>query len=276
MIYASDLDQTLIYSVRSMGMEVDLSVMQPAETYKDRIISYISIATLQQLQQVSQQITFVPVTTRTLDQYARIHIFQNNVVPEYAITSNGANILVNGVVDQQWHEQILADVYDKSAPAAEALALFHSISDPSWIVAEHFWENTFYSIVVDREVMPLDAVLALQPQLEALGWGMSVQGRKVYLVPFPVSKNRAIEEVKRRAGASKVIASGDSLLDRGLLDVADYSIAPAHGELYRESVAEPATRHYCFTATSGIFAADQILQYVVDTLDKEGKVSYES
>lgn len=276
MIYASDLDQTLIYSVRSMGMDVDLSVMQPAETYKERIISYISIATLEQLQQVAQKITFVPVTTRTLDQYSRIHIFQNNVIPQYAITSNGANILVNGVVDQAWHEQILADVYAKSAPAAEVLAIFHSVSDPSWIVAEHFWENTFYSIVVDRELMPLDAVLALQPQLESLGWGMSVQGRKVYLVPFPVSKNRAITEVKQRVGASKVIASGDSILDRGLLDIADYSIAPAHGELYRESVAKPALRHYSFTSQAGIFAADEILQYVVATLDTEGKVSYES
>jgi len=276
MIYASDLDQTLIYSVRSMGIDIDLSVMQPAETYKERIISYISIATLQQLRHIAQQITFVPVTTRTLDQYARIHIFQNNVIPQYAITSNGANILVNGVVDQAWHEQILADVHAKSAPAVEVLALFHSVSDPSWIVAEHFWEHTFYSIVVDRELMPLDTVLAIQPQLEVLGWGMSVQGRKVYLVPFPVSKNRAITEVKHRVGASKVIASGDSILDRGLLDIADYSIAPAHGELYRESVAEPALRHYSFTASSGIFAADEILQYVLATLDKEGKVSYES
>ncbi|MDQ1236029.1 hydroxymethylpyrimidine pyrophosphatase-like HAD family hydrolase [Paenibacillus sp. SORGH_AS306] len=276
MIYASDLDQTLIYSVRSMGMDIDLSVMQPAETYKERIISYISIATLQQLQQVAEQITFVPVTTRTLYQYARIHIFQNKVIPQYAITSNGANILVDGIVDEEWHKQILADVYTKSAPAAEALALFHTVSDPSWIVAEHFWESTFYSIVVDRELMPLDTVLALQPQLEALGWGMSVQGRKVYLVPFPVSKNRAIAEVKQRVGASKVIASGDSILDRGLLDVADYSIAPAHGELYRESIAEPALRHYSFTSTSGILAADEILQYVVATLDQEGKVSYES
>lgn len=276
MIYASDLDQTLIYSVRSMGMDVDLSVMQPAETYKERIISYMSIATLEQLQKVAQAITFVPVTTRTLEQYARIHIFQNKIIPQYAITSNGANILVNGVVDQEWHQQILADVHSKSAPAAEALALFHRVSDPSWIVAEHFWEQTFYSIVVDRERMPLDQVLTIQSQLEVLGWGMSVQGRKVYLVPFPVSKNRAIEQVKQKVGASKIIASGDSILDRGLLDFADYSIAPAHGELYRESVAEPALRHYSFTSASGILAADEILQYVVATIDKEGNFSYES
>lgn len=33
-----------------------------------------------------------------------------------------------------------------------------------------------------------------------------------------------------------MVASGDSLLDRCLLDYADYAIAPRHGELYRERV----------------------------------------
>lgn len=49
---------------------------------------------------------FIPVTTRTIEQFQRITLFQNEIIPEYAITSNGGNILHNGKQDVTWNKEI--------------------------------------------------------------------------------------------------------------------------------------------------------------------------
>ncbi len=57
------------------------------------------------------------------------------------------------------------------------------------------------------------------------------------------------------------MASGDSLLDQILIDFADFSIVPRHGELFRQEQIQ-STGDYSFTEESGIFATDEILKYV--------------
>ncbi|WP_322906364.1 hydrolase [Paenibacillus campi] len=276
LLYASDLDQTLIYSERARGMELDPATMLPAETVDGRITSHISKVALERLQRVAAEIPFVPVTTRVLELYDRIHLFRQQVVPAYAITSNGAHILIDGKIDAQWHAFIMDDVRKLAAPAAEAIAVFHRIAQPEWVVRESYWEDTFFSVLVKREEMPYEQVMALAPELARIGWGLSIQGRKVYLVPFPVSKKRAIEHVKELCGATQVIASGDSLLDLGLLQAADEAIAPAHGELYRAYEAGTlGETKFGFTGRSGIMAADDILQFVADIMDREGSYANE-
>lgn len=276
LLYASDLDQTLIYSERSRGMELDPNTMLPAEMVDGRITSHISKLALERLQRIVEQIPFVPVTTRVIELYDRIHLFRDHVVPAYAITSNGAHILKSGQIDKEWHAYIMEDVHKLSAPADEAITVFHRIAQPEWVVRESYWEDTFFSVLVKREDMPYEQVMALAPELEQLGWGLSIQGRKVYLVPLPVSKNRAIAHVKTLCGATHVIASGDSLLDLGLLQAADEAIAPAHGELYRAyGTGTLKELPFGFTARSGIVAAEDILQFVVDIMDREGSYANE-
>ncbi|MFI0487239.1 hypothetical protein [Actinomadura sp. 9N215] len=64
------------------------------------------------------------------------------------------------------------------------------------------------------------------------GWRTSLQGRKVYCLPAGLTKAAAAAEIARRTGASTTLAAGDSLLDIDLLEAADPSIRPAHGELH--------------------------------------------
>lgn len=99
MIYASDLDRTLIYSLSAIGVPEDTPGLVPAEVVDGRTVSYISQQALATLKELAAKIVFMPVTTRTIAQYRRINLFQETVIPDYAITSNGGNILVNGVVD---------------------------------------------------------------------------------------------------------------------------------------------------------------------------------
>lgn len=68
--------------------------------------------------------------------------------------------------------------------------------------------------------------------------------------------------VRRTVHSGPMVASGDSLLDKSLLAGADYAIAPCHGEIFAEQQAGLVKLEYPFTQRSGVFAGDEILQYV--------------
>ncbi|WP_145415234.1 HAD family hydrolase [Paenibacillus xylanexedens] len=262
MIYASDLDQTLVYSRRSMGVAEDAPGLVPAEWIRGELSAFMSAETLNQLMTLPKDILFIPVTTRTVAQYQRIQIFQQEVIPSYAITSNGGNILMNGKVDPFWNEHVRSKLQEHSATAAEVRQIFDGVLNKEWVVGERLCDELFFAFVIHRDRMPVEEVTEKIKLVESLGWEASVQGRKLYLVPSAVNKRAAVEHIRHQIGDVPVVASGDSLLDRCLLDYADYAIAPRHGELYREKQRNPDAVHYQFTEKSGIFAADEILNYV--------------
>ncbi|MDQ0061786.1 HAD family hydrolase [Paenibacillus harenae] len=262
MIYASDLDQTLIYSARSIGVPTDSYGIVPAERHQEKTIAHISQEALRLLAYLPSDVQFVPVTTRTESQYRRIHIFQEVIVPQFAVTSNGGNIMKNGVPDREWRVNIERRLAAGAASAAEARTHFAGVLASDWVLREDLCDELFYSILIDRERMELEAVMEKAEAVKSLGWEVSIQGRKIYIVPSVINKWDAIAHIKSRLGGLEVIASGDSLLDRCLLDQADYAIAPAHGELFREKQRDPASVRTRFTERSGIFAADEIVSYV--------------
>lgn len=262
MIYASDLDQTLIYSARSMGVPVDSSGLVAAEQAEGKNLSYISKEALSLLKGLQADTIFVPVTTRTIKQYERIHLFQGAIRPAYAVMSNGGNIMVNGIVDELWNRGIRKKVLQGAASAQEARAYFEPIMNEEWVAGERFCDELFFAFVIQRDRMPLEAVLEKAELVRALGWEVSIQGRKIYLVPAAVNKRDAIEHIRSMHPGEPLLASGDSILDKCLLDAADYAIAPRHGELFNEQQRNPSSMAYRFTKHSGIFAADEILSYV--------------
>ncbi|WEK55072.1 MAG: hydrolase [Candidatus Cohnella colombiensis] len=266
MIYASDLDQTLIYSTRSMGIDTASPLVMPAETIDGKVSSYISIAAFNQLQRLNGELNFIPVTTRTIAQYKRIELFYEQVQPKYAITSNGGNILVEGTPDLEWNEYIRGNVASQSAPMEQIRELIEAIWNEEWCVGQRYCDELFIALVIHREIVPWDVLNPVVTSIRELGWDVSIQGRKIYFVPRAVSKQAALAHLKQFLGASVVIASGDSLLDQCLLDFADYPIAARHGELYREQERNPRTINYSFTSHSGVLAADQIVDYAYDAM----------
>ena len=131
----------------------------------------------------------------------------------------------------------------------------------AWIDHVREADGFFAYTIVDRAAMPLDAVAEVAAWLEARGWRLSLQGRKLYAVPAAVSKSAAVSALAERLGVEQVIAAGDSLLDRDLLELADVSIRPAHGELH--DADHPA---HVVTRSSGIGAAEEILAAVAASL----------
>lgn len=262
MIYASDLDRTLIYSLNAIGVPENTPGLIPAEIIEGKTVSYISQQALNELMELTSRIIFMPVTTRTIEQYKRINLFQETVIPDYAITSNGGNILIGGMVDKSWRQSVGRLVERHSAPAEDVRVYVRSIVRDEWIISERYCDDLFYTFVVQRDLLPMDEITNLTDRLYNLGWRVSLQGRKLYVVPAAVNKSDAIIHVRRTVRSEPMVASGDSLLDKSLLESADYAIAPCHGEIFAEQQSGLVKSKYPFTKRSGVFAGDEILQYV--------------
>lgn len=261
MIFASDLDQTLIYSQPLEHAEELGDRIITAELIDGKVRSYMSSSSYQLLQKLMTELIFIPVTTRTMYQYNRIHLISQMLKPTYAVTSNGGNILIDGQPDLEWQASVVARVSESSDHVQDVRILLDQVLSPEWVISSSYCDELFFSHIIDRAKLPLEEVTQMSAELQRMGWSTSIQGRKVYVVPQVVNKRDAIQHLKQLTGESQVVASGDSLLDRILIDFADYSIAPRHGELFRQEQLQ-STGSYSFTEESGIFATDEILKYV--------------
>ncbi|GMK40023.1 hypothetical protein PCCS19_30780 [Paenibacillus sp. CCS19] len=262
MIYASDLDQTLIFSRRSMIVPEDEPGIRIVEWINGKSQSFMSEASIATLKALNERLVFVPVTTRTLAQYRRIDVFQRDIVPAYAITSNGGRILIKGEEDAYWQKLVQERLKRAACSSDEARQLFAKVVQPEWVKEERLCDELFYVYMVDRDKLPLEAVQERAELLAERGWEVSVQGRKVYIVPSVVNKRDAVAYIRQRHPEAGLIASGDSLLDRSLLETADDAIAPAHGELYRIYQSTGQMGRWVFTQRSGLFAGEEIADFV--------------
>ena len=130
-------------------------------------------------------------------------------------------------------------------------------ADPVWVRKHRVAEDLFAYLVVERELLPEEWVKELGEWAENRGWTVSLQGRKIYAVPKPLTKSAAMREVVRRTGADLTLAAGDSLLDADLLLAADRSWRPGHGELADDDWTAPAVRAL---PERGVLAGERILR----------------
>ncbi|MFI6942972.1 HAD family hydrolase [Streptomyces sp. NPDC050418] len=231
-LVASDLDRTLIYSAPALQLsmsDADAPRLLCVEVYEGKPLSYVTETAAELLVELGRSTVFVPTTTRTREQYGRIHL--PGPAPKFAICANGGHVLVDGVSDPDWQRQVAARLAEECASLAEVRDHLLRTADESWLLKERVAEDLFAYLVVERALLPEGWVKELGEWAEGRGWTVSLQGRKIYAVPKPLTKSAAMREVARRTGAGLTLAAGDSLLDADLLLAADQSWRPGHGEL---------------------------------------------
>ncbi|RED63155.1 hydrolase [Cohnella lupini] len=263
MIFACDLDQTLIYSRNSMG-PVDAEQLVPVERIDGQYHSFMTRTAYENLQELSERLLFVPATTRITEQYRRIFGLTEGVRYRYAIVSNGGQVFIDGKPDLDWESSVRRTVRTNCAESLEIKQAFDRLVSEECVVKSSYCDDLFYSIVVNRDLLPPNLMAELATMLTGLGWSCSLQGRKIYLVPDHVTKGAAVQYVKELSGALSVFAAGDSLLDESMLTIADEAMAPKHGELFRKYGNHDRIR---FTERSGIRASEEILEYLTNRME---------
>ncbi|WP_200307479.1 HAD family hydrolase [Streptomyces adelaidensis] len=257
-LVASDLDRTLIYSAAALALtmpDARAPRLLTVEVHESKPLSYMTETASRLLAELGEAAVFVPTTTRTRKQYQRINL--PGPEPKYAICANGGHLLVDGVSDVAWHERVTARLADECASLDEVRGHMEATTDPAWVRKHRVAEDLFVYLVVERELLPEEWVKELAVWAENRGWTVSLQGRKLYAVPKPLTKSAAMREVARRTGAELTLAAGDSLLDADLLLAADRAWRPGHGELAEAEWSGPEVRAL---PERGVLAGERILR----------------
>ena len=275
-LVCADLDRTLIYSPSALGLtapDVTAPRLLCVEVYRAQPLSFITERAGSLLSQLAREAVLVPTTTRTPEQLARVHLpgldpgEQTETGGRYAIAANGGTLLVDGAPDPDWARQVAANI-GECTPVQEVYRHLTSISGP-FVHSLRVASDLFVYAVVDRAALPPTWEADLRGYAAAGGWAVSVQGRKVYAVPIPLTKQAAMREVARRTGAAMTLAAGDSLLDRELLEAADAAVRPAEGELAAAQWTHPGVH---VVARPGVLGGQDLAGWLLDRVRASGRM----
>ncbi len=263
-LVAVDLDQTVVYSERAAGLAGPSITVEQLD---GRRLSSMTTGAHRAYAVLTARHRLVPVTTRTREQLGRITL---PAPAEHAVCANGGILLHHGEPDLGWARWV-AEICGESAPLPEVETRLRAVEDQDWVRLVRTAEELFVYLVADaREGIPDDWLTDLRDELGGQGWGVSVQGRKVYAVPHALSKAAAVARLQEQLGDDVLLAAGDSLLDQPLLELAARSggaIRPAHGELHDLGWTGAHLTQVHVTQADGARAGEELLLWLTARAD---------
>jgi len=235
-VFASDLDQTLIYSRKWLAdLPQNHREIDCVEVYNEKSASFMLSKASKYLKDIHDTYTFVPVTTRTRSQFERIHF--KDVEPKLAIVANGGMILVDGQLDVDWETHI-SETLKSIRPLKEMQSIVDHLRDLDNFKKFGYADDLFFYIVMHTNEYDVSAVEKYIKTFEKEDWGIHIHGRKIYFIPNCISKGHALKYVKEKYGFSYIVSAGDSSLDLPLENESDFFYVPKHGGIADEVSAE--------------------------------------
>lgn len=228
MIYATDLDRTVIFSSKFFSLsEKNVTCVE----YKgNKEISYMYNEALDLLHKLMEKkdLFLIPVTTRSLEQYQRVTPFQKC---KYAIVANGGIILYNGEVFKPWRKKVDKILIEYQKYESSILKFLKNYacyfeSDIRKV------DNIFYFVKLKDEKEKNEKLLGiLDKSLDKSLWNFTLQGLKLYIIPKEITKENALLFLKKYLNETYVITSGDGKLDLGFIKVGNKKYIPEKSEI---------------------------------------------
>ena len=215
-LFACDLDNTLVHSYKHRQTD-DLCI----ELINNREQGFIPNKSSVLLEKVIKRVMFLPITTRSLEQYRRIK-WPTNCVPQNAITTNGGILLENDTVDNAWYTQSLQHVSDYHS---EIERLRSILGDEKRIAYTRTVDDCYlYGYCTDES-----AAVDLKTEYEHTSTlNIISSGKKIYFLPPLMNKGEALKRFLLRCDADIIVSAGDSLIDVPMLNHSDITFIPNH------------------------------------------------
>ncbi len=207
------MDNTLIHSYKKAN-EKDICV----EELEGRSISFMTFKAYNLLKFISQKVLLVPVTTRSIEQFKRIRL-PVNTSKSYAITTNGANLLINGEVDKEWQDESFSILGESIYELSRLKEKIEDIIAVEIRIVDGFF--LFFKHKNPNEVIPLFSQL-----VDSENFVIDTLKEKIYIIPVNINKGEALLRFIHKMGIAKSLCAGDSLLDIPMLLKADVSYVP--------------------------------------------------
>ncbi len=261
MMFVSDLDRTLIYSKRALAdfNHHDYSSLACVERKNNEDVAFMTKKAKELLEVITQHCLFVPVTTRTYEQFSRIFIFNNDIPLTYAVTSNGASIFYKGKRVPEWQEIVQNRLKKECTPIDKMIKLVQEYKVAGTLKVA---EELFFYYILEEEIST-DTINQIRFLASHHGWRVSIQGRKLYLVPKPVCKGEAINFIREKHRIQTIFGAGDSILDFDFLKNCDFSYVPSHGELGKLIELRD---YFSLSQNQGVLAGEEILNEIAKSL----------
>lgn len=261
--FFSDLDNTLIYSYKhNIGMEKIC-----VEIYEGREISFITSKTKELLQDmISSTLHFIPITTRTPEQYQRIQF--PIPTPEYALTCNGGILLVNGEIEKDWYSQSLELVKPYECILKKASEILEK--EERRFLDVRFLHQLF---VFTKCYYPKKVVESLSKQLNHKEIEVRSVGDKIYVIPKVLDKAMALKRWVQRYSIlysiekEKIytISAGDSDFDIGMIKEANLGICTT--KLYHQYIQSIKIKENIIAMPHRTNYAEEILEKILEVIN---------
>ena len=211
-IFATDLDNTLIYSYkRDIGKDKVL-----VETKEGKELSFMSSNSHKLLKKME----FIPVTTRSLEQYRRIEFFKG-YQPEYALVANGGILLHCGKIDDSWYLDSLKMAESAFPEMDRGMEILKEDRD---ICFEIRRVDGLFIFTKSRSIEK--TIKNLKEKLKPELVDIHNHGEKLYIFPKTLNKGVSLERLRELLKPQSIICAGDSEMDIPMLERADISIFP--------------------------------------------------
>lgn len=228
-LFLCDLDNTLIYSYKK---EIGLN-KQLVETKKEKALSYMTAYSFKKMEQVIKEYCFIPITTRSLEQYRRIN-FPSNWRPDYALVANGGILLYKNEIEDNWYTETQEIIQKAKQQLQQAISLLKQDSNVTFDIC--LVDNCF---VFTKSKDTEQTKRQLEKQLDLQKVLIISQYSKLYILPRNLQKDGAAERICQFLGYKQYICAGDSLFDIPMLSKAKLAILPEElEETYSFSGAE--------------------------------------
>jgi hydroxymethylpyrimidine pyrophosphatase-like HAD family hydrolase len=217
-------------------------------------LSYMSALAYALLRDIAGICCFVPVTTRSLEQYQRINF---GFKPEFALVNHGAVLLINGDIDSVWSEGSQNELSNCTNKISVYQTLLSELEPLIYDIRAV--DNWFIFCKSDNPDIAVEVIAKI---IDTELFGVCSVHNKVYLLPRTLTKGKAVKHLANKLNADIIISAGDSYLDLTMLEITDTAIVPqafsfsnekftrVDSEDFALSVLREVQRVICKTASS--------------------------
>ena len=213
-LFVSDLDNTLLYSIKHK-IEKGICIEKKAGRHQGIMSEY----TYRNLEKICKLTDFVPLTSRSIEQYFRI-CWSKKHFPEYALVTNGAVLIKNGQIDSEWLEHSKALVSDYINEMEKLYRFFVRAGEYTTC---RIVDGMYVFVYCHDEVQ---ARCCMEEYAYKTDFHVIAHGKKLYFLPEIFHKGAAVKRIREIFKEKKIIAAGDSIMDIPMLKEADVSLLP--------------------------------------------------
>lgn len=242
MYFISDLDKTLIFS----GYTDEKCV----EKYQNRDITFMTKKGFQLLQEVFQKVTFIPCTMRNINQTNRID-FIKNYNPKYMICTNGCEIYINGILDENWNSQVREKI-----SVNEILNLQKIVEKTDLDILENRNVNNFF-LALKFNKTDLNNEIEYLKNIIPSHYNIQQDKHKIFLLNKLIDKSNAIHYLKNKyLDNENIIVAGDSNADENMTKLSYVkAYIPKHATFENKKAYR--------TESEGIMSTEEILKQIL-------------